>query len=173
MNDYIDILCGTTKIKDGYHMKTCSLATVKLADTPTLDELQKFAVSEDVDGQGTQGKSALATLSKAVGERKTDLKFMPGDQVVVVEDDLKNLEGVVDEFTQTAASPSTLPTRNFTNFDVQAGQLRKRFKTGSSVRVLHGKHGVVGMVVVDHDVAPHFLHGEQRRVPSLHARPRR
>ena len=38
------------------------------------------------------------------------------------------------------------------------GQLRKRFKTGSSVRVLHGKHeGVVGMVVkVDRDVAHIF-----------------
>jgi len=159
MNDYVDILCGTTKIKDGYHMKTCSLATVKLADTPTLDELQKFAVSDDADGQGTQGKNALAALSKAVGERKTDLKFMAGDQVVVVEGDLKNLEGVVDRIHadgRVTINPSHKELHEPLTF--KPGQLRKRFKTGSSVRVLHGKHeGVVGMVVkVDRDIAHIF-----------------
>jgi transcription elongation factor SPT5 len=161
VNDYIDILCGTTKIKDGYHMKTCSMATVKLADTPTLDELQKFAVgNEEEDNQGASGAGgALAAMSLAIGARKTDLKFMTGDQVVVVEGDLRNLEGVVERIApdgRVVVNPSHKELNELLTFKPE--QLRKHFKTGSTVRVLHGKHeGVMGMVVkVEGDVAHIF-----------------
>jgi transcription elongation factor SPT5 len=39
----VDVLCGQHKLKDGYLLKTCSLASVKLAESPALDELQRFA----------------------------------------------------------------------------------------------------------------------------------
>ena len=158
-HDVVDILCGTTKIKDGYHLKTCSLATVKLSETPTLDELQRFAVGEDVDTEGGAANGALAALSKAVGARKTDLKFMTGDQVLIVEGDLRNLEGVVERVDpdgRVVVMPSHKELNELLTFKPE--QLRKHFKTGSTVRVLHGKHeGVVGMVVkVDRDVAHIF-----------------
>ena len=159
IHDVVDILCGTTKIKDGYHMKTCSLATVKLSDTPTLDELQKFAVGDDAEGQAGEPNGALAALSRAVGARKTDLKFMTGDQVLIVEGDLRNLEGVVERVDpdgRVVVMPSHKELNELLTFKPE--QLRKHFKTGSTVRVLHGKHeGVVGMVVkVERDVAHIF-----------------
>ena len=156
----VDVLCSTTKLLDGYHMKTCSLATVKLADAPTLDELQKFAIGDDEDGEkGGNSSGALAALSKAVGTRKTDLKFMPGDQVIIVEGDLRNLEGVVERIDpdgRVVVNPSHKELNELLTF--KSEQLRKHFKTGSTVRVLHGKHeGVVGMVVkVERDVAHIF-----------------
>ena len=160
INDYVDVLCGTTKIRDGYHMKTCSLATVKLADTPTLDELQKFAVGDAGDEENAGGAGgSLAALTQAIGVRKTDLKFMPGDQVIVVEGDLRNLEGVIERIApdgRVVVNPSHKELNELLTFKPE--QLRKYFKTGSTVRVLHGKHeGVVGMVVkVEGDIAHIF-----------------
>ena len=160
LNDYVDVLCGTTKIRDGYHMKPCSLATVKLAETPTLDELQKFAVGDaEEDEVGGIAAGSLAALTQAIGARKTDLKFMPGDQVIVVEGDLRNLEGVIERIApdgRIVVKPSHKELNELLTFKPE--QLRKYFKTGSTVRVLHGKHeGVMGMVVkVEGDIAHIF-----------------
>ena len=39
--------CQRPCVADGYLLKTCSLASVKLAESPALDELQRFAAGRD------------------------------------------------------------------------------------------------------------------------------
>ena len=47
MGDVVDLLCGQHKLKDGYHVKTISFVSCRLAEAPALDELQRYAAGEE------------------------------------------------------------------------------------------------------------------------------
>ena len=166
LNDRVDVLCGTHKIKDGYLLKRCALTTVKLTEAPSLDEIQKFAPGgdddddfdddEDEDGGARRKKSnnhinrlAKLTMNEKNLTKNVAARFLVGDQVIVVEGDLRNLEGVikrVDADGRVIVDPSHKDLTDPLPFNPE--QLRKHFKVGSTVRVVHGAHeGASGMVV--------------------------
>ena len=166
LNDRVDVLCGTHKIKDGYLLKRCALTTVKLTEAPSLDEIQKFAPGgddeddfdddEDDDGGARRKKSsnhinrlAKLTMNEKNLTKNVAARFLVGDQVIVVEGDLRNLEGVikrVDADGRVIVDPSHKDLTDPLPFNPE--QLRKHFKVGSTVRVVHGAHeGASGMVV--------------------------
>ena len=169
LNDRVDVLCGTHKIKDGYLLKRCALTTVKLTEAPSLDEIQKFAPGgdeedddfddeeDDEDGGARRKKStnnhinrlAKLTMNEKKASKSAAARFLVGDQVIVVEGDLRNLEGVikrVDADGRVIVDPSHKDLTDPLPFNPE--QLRKHFKVGSTVRVVHGAHeGASGMVV--------------------------
>lgn len=171
LNDRVDMLCGQYKLKDGYHIKTISMASAKLAEAPALDELQRYAAGEEATeaafkgGEGSGGAGAsnaeanLEALASSLGDRKPDLQFVPGDQVICVEGDLKNLEGVV-EYVNADGTVKVNPSHRelHESLNIDREHLRKFFKTGSHVRCINGRHdGEAGMVVkVENDVATVF-----------------
>ena len=57
MGDVVDLLCGQHKLKDGYHVKTISFVSCRLAEAPALDELQRYAAGEEA----TEAKAAGGT----------------------------------------------------------------------------------------------------------------
>ena len=168
LNDRVDVLCGQHKLKDGYHVKTVSMTSTKLAESPALDELQRYAAGEEATdaahskgerGGGSNAEANLEALAASLGDRKPDLQFKPGDQVIVVDGDLKNLEGVVEYVNgdgTVRVNPNHRELHESLNIDLE--QLRKFFKTGSHVRCINGRHeGEAGMVVkVEKDVATVF-----------------
>tara|TARA_B100000475_G_scaffold199078_1_gene180728 strand:+ start:1128 stop:4475 length:3348 start_codon:yes stop_codon:yes gene_type:complete len=169
LNDRVDVLCGTHKIKDGYLLKRCALTTVKLTEAPSLDEIQKFAPGgdeedddfddeeDDEDGGARRKKStnnhinrlAKLTMNEKKASKSAAARFLVGDQVIVVEGDLRNLEGVikrVDADGRVIVDPSHKDLTDPLPFNPE--QLRKHFKVGSTVRVVHGAHeGASGMVI--------------------------
>ena len=189
----MDVLCGTHKIKDGYLLKRCALTTVKLTEAPSLDEIQKFAPGgdeedddfddeeDDEDGGARRKKStnnhinrlAKLTMNEKKASKSAAARFLVGDQVIIVEGDLRNLEGVikrVDADGRVIVDPSHKDLTDPLPFNPE--QLRKHFKVGSTVRVVHGAHeGASGMVVKG--FRPNrdcFFHVHERGVFRLHAR---
>jgi transcription elongation factor SPT5 len=172
MGDVVDMLCGQHKLKDGYHVKTISFVSCKLAETPALDELQRYAAGEEATeaagqgaGQGAGASAAeanLEALAASLGDGaggQRDFNFRPGDQVVIVQGDLKNLAGVVER-VNADGSVKIMPQHEMLHeaLDIDRDHLRKSFKLGSHVRCVHGRHeGEAGLVVkVEGEVATVF-----------------
>lgn len=173
MGDVVDILCGQHKLKDGYHVKTISFVSCKLAEAPALDELQRYAAGEEAtevaagrasgasDNKST-AEANLEALAASLGDGaggSRDQNFRPGDQVVIIQGDLKNLAGVVER-VNADGSVKIMPQHEMLHeaLDIDKDHLRKSFKLGSHVRCVHGRHeGESGLVVkVEGEVATVF-----------------
>jgi transcription elongation factor SPT5 len=173
MGDVVDLLCGQHKLKDGYHVKTISFVSCRLAEAPALDELQRYAAGEEATeakaaggnaGSNENGAEAnlealAASLGEGAGTRGRDQSFRPGDQVVIAQGDLKNLAGVVER-VNADGSVRIAPQHEMLDesLDIDRDHLRKSFKLGSHVRCVHGRHeGEAGLVVkVEGEVATVF-----------------
>ena len=173
MGDVVDLLCGQHKLKDGYHVKTISFVSCRLAEAPALDELQRYAAGEEATEAKAAGGNAgtnengaeanlealAASLGEGAGTRGRDQSFRPGDQVVIVQGDLKNLAGVVER-VNADGSVRIAPQHEMLHesLDIDRDHLRKSFKLGSHVRCVHGRHeGEAGLVVkVEGEVATVF-----------------
>ena len=172
MGDVVDLLCGQHKLKDGYHVKTVSFVSCRLAEAPPLDELQRYAAGEEATeakGAGKAGASGasaaeanLEALAASLGEGAggaRDQNFRPGDQVMIAQGDLKNLAGVVER-VNADGSVRIMPQHEMLHeaLDIDRASLRKSFKLGSHVRCVHGRHeGEAGLVVkVEGEVATVF-----------------
>ena len=79
MGDVVDLLCGQHKLKDGYHVKTISFVSCRLAEAPALDELQRYAAGEEATeaaaggnaGTNENGAEAnLEALAASLGGRR-------------------------------------------------------------------------------------------------------
>ena len=187
MGDVVDVLCGAHKLKDGYHVKTISFVSCKLADAPALDELQRYAAGEEATeaaaaGRGNQSgnkssaEANLEALAASLGDGAggaRDQNFRPGDQVVIVQGDLKNLAGVVER-VNADGSVRIMPQHEMLHeaLDIDKDHLRKSFGLGSHVRCVYGRHeGEAGLVVkVEGEVATVFsdLNKEEFVVFSHH-----
>ena len=173
MGDVVDLLCGQHKLKDGYHVKTISFVSCRLAEAPALDELQRYAAGEEATEAKAAGGNAgtnengaeanlealAASLGEGAGTRGRDQSFRPGDQVVIAQGDLKNLAGVVER-VNADGSVRIAPQHEMLHesLDIDRDHLRKSFKLGSHVRCVHGRHeGEAGLVVkVEGEVATVF-----------------
>ena len=158
LGDVVDVLCGVHKLKDGYYVKTISMASCKLSETPALDELQRYSAGEEAteaagkgEGGGANADANLEKLAASLGGAKTqrDQNFRPGDQVVIVKGDLKNLPGKVLRVNPDG-SVKMMPQHEALDeaLDLDADVLIKSFRIGSHVRCIEGRHeGEAGLVI--------------------------
>ncbi|EFN50704.1 hypothetical protein CHLNCDRAFT_142577 [Chlorella variabilis] len=151
------ILNGNNRFLEGYLIKTVALKSLELQEAlPPLDELQKFnAAAQSDEGGGTDLASLVQTLQAEGGEgggaASVAPKFEKGDRVLVVEGDLKNIQGRVQLVTEDGGvmvtpEDAALPDfRDAIRFEPR--EVTKYFESGEHVKVIHGQlKGETGMV---------------------------
>ena len=137
------------------HIKVQHLITTNV--NPTLEEVTKFASSDEKDGAENLDLKALAVSLK---DSSANVAYLPGDIVEVFKGEQKGVIGkatnVVGDIVTIAATEGDL---NGQTIDVPTSSLRKRFKLGDHVKVtsLSRYEGEVGMVVKISDDRVTFL----------------
>lgn len=162
------VLNGTQRFSHGYLSKNVAIRSLVLQEAlPPLDELQAFNAArqgdanrakEDGDGVTAAG-GELASLVKDLGmddaavlEAASVVKFSKGDRVIVVEGDLKDIQGVVEVVTEDGQVMVRPTDESLEGFKEAIGfaprELSKFFQQGDHVKVINGTHkGETGMVV--------------------------
>lgn len=137
------------------HIKIQHLITTNV--NPTLEEVTKFASSDEKDGAENLDLKALAVSLK---DSSANVAYLPGDIVEVFKGEQKGVIGkatnVVGDIVTITATEGEL---NGQTIDVPTSSLRKRFKLGDHVKVtsLSRYEGEVGMVVKISDDRVTFL----------------
>lgn len=137
------------------HIKIQHLVTTNV--NPTLEEVTKFASSDEKDGAENLDLKALAVSLK---DSSAHVAYLPGDVVEVYRGEQKGVIGkatnVVGDIVTITATEGDL---NGQTIDVPTSSLRKRFKLGDHVKVtsLSRYEGEVGMVVKISDDRVTFL----------------
>lgn len=137
------------------HIKIQHLITTNV--NPTLEEVTKFASSDEKDGAENLDLKALAVSLK---DSSANVAYLPGDIVEVFKGEQKGVIGkatnVVGDIVTITATEGDL---NGQTIDVPTSSLRKRFKLGDHVKVtsLSRYEGEVGMVVKISDDRVTFL----------------
>lgn len=137
------------------HIKIQHLVTTNV--NPTLEEVTKFASSDEKDGAENLDLKALAVSLK---DSSANVAYLPGDIVEVFKGEQKGVIGkatnVVGDIVTITATEGDL---NGQTIDVPTSSLRKRFKLGDHVKVtsLSRYEGEVGMVVKISDDRVTFL----------------
>lgn len=137
------------------HIKIQHLITTNV--NPTLEEVTKFASSDEKDGAENLDLKALAVSLK---DSSAHVAYLPGDVVEVYRGEQKGVIGkatnVVGDIVTITATEGDL---NGQTIDVPTSSLRKRFKLGDHVKVtsLSRYEGEVGMVVKISDDRVTFL----------------
>lgn len=151
---------GGETYRDGFLFKNIRLSSLITAGvSPTLEELARFPDSD---------RATLESLSGSTDSLNTlgEISLSPGDQVIVIEGDMKNLEASVDslewrpnastgrpeQFAHLLADASTGLQGESARFTIKVAHLRKIFAVGAQIRVLTGPHAnEVGIVVAIDD----------------------
>lgn len=137
------------------HIKIQHLITTNV--NPTLEEVTKFASSDEKDGAENLDLKALAVSLK---DSSAHVAYLPGDVVEVYKGEQKGVIGkatnVVGDIVTLTATEGDLQGQSI---DVPTSSLRKRFKLGDHVKVtsLSRYEGEVGMVVKISDDRVTFL----------------
>jgi transcription elongation factor SPT5 len=137
------------------HIKIQHLVTTNV--NPTLEEVTKFASSDEKDGAENLDLKALAVSLK---DSSAHVAYLPGDVVEVYKGEQKGVIGkatnVVGDIVTITATEGDLQGQTI---DVPTSSLRKRFKLGDHVKVtsLSRYEGEVGMVVKISDDRVTFL----------------
>ncbi|XP_046859961.1 transcription elongation factor SPT5-like [Xenia sp. Carnegie-2017] len=129
------------RFRQGFLYKNMAIsALITEGIKPTLSELEKFeSTTDDID---------LELPTKSSKDDVTENQFAPGDNVEVVEGELINLQGkiVSIEGSKVVMLPFHEDLKEPLNFP--ASELRKFFKVGDHVKVIHGKYeGDTGLVL--------------------------
>lgn len=148
---------GGETYRDGFLFKNIRLSSlVTGAVSPTLEELARFPES---DRSARDGATSATYESSVVNQ---DISLAPGDQVIVLEGEMKNLQASVDslewrpnpsngrpeQFAHLLADPSTGLQGEAAHFIIKITQLRKIFAVGAQVRIVAGPHtNEIGIVV--------------------------
>lgn len=146
---------GGETYRDGFLYKNIRLSSlVTTAVSPTLEELARFPESDR-----SSLESAVASAQSSSGQ---EISLSPGDQVVVLEGEMKNLQAVVDflewranastgrpeQYASLLADPSTGLQGEAARFIIKVAHLRKIFAIGAQVRILSGPHANENGIVV-------------------------
>ncbi|KAJ0122328.1 transcription initiation protein spt5 [Diaporthe amygdali] len=137
------------------HIKIQHLVTTNV--NPTLEEVTKFASSDEKDGAENLDLKALAVSLK---DSSANVAYLPGDIVEVFKGEQKGVIGkatnVVGDIVTIAVTEGELEGQSI---DIPTSSLRKRFKLGDHVKVtsLSRYEGEVGMVVKISDDRVTFL----------------
>lgn len=137
------------RYRNGFLYKTLAFTGITIdGPKPTLEELEKFdELPENVDPD-------LLPVDKKMN---TDSVFSAGDVVEVCQGELIHMTGTIISISgdKVTIVPNHADLKNAGALDFVARDLRKIFKDGDHVRVIHGKfEGETGLVVrVDDNVA--------------------
>ena len=137
LGDFFEHFMGMA-FRDGYLYKTMSMkfiCTKKIE--PSFDELKKF------------GNGINATL--LLGNRKKGV-FMKGDQVIVINGDLKNLKGFIEKVGEEIIhiKPNAKGIIPFKSISIKETEICKYIEIGEYVKVVSGpSQGTSGTVVVN------------------------
>lgn len=145
--------------KDGYLEKDIKLAGLIVEEVqPTLDELTRFLGEAGLksgmggDGESDAGMGIASDLTNlAEASRKLAKSILqPGDAVEVFEGDQKGIYGTVDSISNDVVilTPHAELDLVGTKIEVQTRSVRKKFRVGDHVKVMHGVNAdETGMVV--------------------------
>lgn len=158
---------GGETYRDGFLYKNIRLSSlVTSAVTPSLEELARFPDSDRT------ALDSLSGSSEAAGGSHADISLAPGDQVVVIEGDMKNLQASVDslewrpsastgrpeQFAHLLADASTGLLGESARFTIKVAHLRKIFAVGAQIRVLSGVYvNEIGIVVAIDDKTKNLI----------------
>ena len=148
---------GGETYRDGFLYKNIRLSSIITgAVTPSLEELARFPDSDRTTLENLPGFTETASGSH------TEISLAAGDQVIVVEGDMKNLQASVDslewrpnsstgrpeQYAHLLADASTGLQGESARFTIKVAHLRKIFAVGAQVRVVSGPNtNEVGIVV--------------------------
>ena len=146
---------GGETYRDGFLFKNIRLSSlITGAVSPTPEELARFPDSDRSTSDDFSGSS------ESIGSQEISLS--PGDQVIVLEGEMKNLQAAVDslewrpnpsngrpeQFAHLLADASTGLQGESARFTIKVSQLRKIFAVGAQVRIVSGPHAnEIGIVV--------------------------
>lgn len=170
--DVYFILNGTNRFHDGYLVKTVSLKSLSLEESlPPLDELQRFNAA----AQGEAAADDLASLvqnlaTEGDGSAAPRHNFNKGDKVIIINGDLKDIKGVIDQVIEDGHILVRPTDEQLAGFDeaipFRPSELAKFFEGGAHVKIIHGQFiGQTGMVVrVEGPVCVVFTDGTRQEV---------
>ncbi|OQR73724.1 transcription elongation factor SPT5-like, partial [Tropilaelaps mercedesae] len=138
---------GNRFSRKGYLFKAFTMSAILTEGIkPTLEELQKF---------DAQPENLEMDLGERAGGIESGELFAPGDNVIVCDGELVNLQGKV--ITVDGNKVSILPKHDDLNepLEFQTNELKKFFKPGDHVKVLNGRfEGDTGMILrVENELA--------------------
>ena len=150
---------GGETYRDGYIFNNIRLSSlIAGVVSPTPEELARFPDSDRIASDGLNSGS-----SEMIGSQEISLSA--GDQVIVLEGEMKNLQATVD-FLESHPNPSTGRPEQFAHliadastglqgesarFTIKVSQLRKVFAVGSQVRIVSGAQANENGIVVEID----------------------
>jgi transcription elongation factor SPT5 len=146
---------GGETYRDGFLFKNIRLSSLVTGSvSPTPEELARFPDSDRPASDNYSG------TPESIGTH--DISLSPGDQVIVLEGEMKNLQASVDslewrpnpstgrpeQFAHLLADASTGLQGESARFTIKVSQLRKIFAVGAQVRIISGPHAnEIGIVV--------------------------
>lgn len=150
----------------GYLIKEFKLQNVDTKNVvPTLEEIERFSVTDKNEGTQNLDMAALATSLK---ESNASIAYLPGDTIEVFKGEQKGLVGrvtnVQGEIITLQAIDGELHGQLL---EVPAKSIRKRFRVGDHVKVTSGSryHDEVGVVVfIEEDKVTFVTDGEKTHI---------
>ncbi|GAB4821977.1 hypothetical protein N2152v2_009023 [Parachlorella kessleri] len=148
-------LLGSQRFCEGYLQKVVALKSLQPEETlPPLDELQRYNAAAQTEEAGTTDLAGLIQnlQTDGSGVEAALPKFAKGDKVIVIEGDLKNIQGIVEQIQESGdvlVRPNDKLLKDFGDLiPFKPRELSKFFESGNHVKVVHGQHtGETGMVV--------------------------
>lgn len=150
----------------GFLMKEFRLQNLETKNVvPTLEEIERFSVTDKNEGTTQLDMTALATSLK---ESNANIAYLPGDTIEVFKGEQKGLIGrvtnVQGEIVTLQAVDGELSGQSI---EVPARTVRKRFRVGDHVKVTSGSRyqDEVGVVVfIEEDKVTFVTDGEKTHI---------
>lgn len=154
------------QFENGFLMKEFKLQNLETKNVvPTLEEIERFSVTDKNEGTQQLDMTALATSLK---ESNASIAYLPGDTVEVFKGEQKGLVGrvtnVQGEIVTIQAVDGELSGQSI---EVPARTVRKRFRVGDHVKVTSGSRyqDEVGVVVfIEEDKVTFVTDGEKTHI---------
>lgn len=156
----------TERYQNGYLFKEFKLQNIESKNiVPTLEEIERFSVTDK--NEGTQNLD-MAALASSLKETNASIAYLPGDTVEVFKGEQKGLVGRVTNVQGEIVTLQALDGElSGQSIEVPARTVRKRFRIGDHVKVTGGSRyqDEVGVVVfIEEDKVTFVTDGEKKHV---------
>lgn len=154
------------RFENGYLMKEFKLQNLETKSVvPTLEEIERFSVTDK--NEGTQNLD-MAALASSLKETNASIAYLPGDTIEVFKGEQKGLVGRVTNVQGEIVTLQALDGElSGQSIEVPAKTIRKRFRIGDHVKVTGGSRyqDEVGVVVfIEEDKVTFVTDGEKRHI---------
>lgn len=154
------------RFENGYLTKEFKLQNLETKSVvPTLEEIERFSVTDK--NEGTQNLD-MAALASSLKETNASIAYLPGDTIEVFKGEQRGLVGrvtnVQGEIITLHAMDGELSGQAI---EVPAKTVRKRFRVGDHVKVTSGSryHDEVGVVVfIEEDKVTFVTDAEKKHI---------